>query len=162
MSPQSDGLRVVRLRRTNAPNQAEILYTATLENAGCEHAFEAVIVEWKYHLGMQTSIGLGDVLRPKMSYVVDLPLDVDSWDWDSAPVSHRTPLNPTFIIAASPSVGISSANFELQLHYSFVGRIDWHPQYDWDIIFSVHLEAGASTRFPLIPKTSWRERDVED
>lgn len=142
--------------RTDTKNNSDIYYDVQLRNARKSQVrFSSLCVEWTYDPGWQSSIGLGDILVAARPYVVNLELEVDAWHGRNDPLREVTALEPELVIQPR-EVG----SFPLQLHYTFVGRIDWHPQFNWDITFRLFLTAKQDQEtFDLVGMQSWRHNE---
>jgi hypothetical protein len=147
-----DDVVVEDVVRSAADDRSNLFLDVRLRNTtDVTRHFRSLVTVWMYWRGVQSSVGYGDILTAARTYVVDLPLDVDSWGQADGPRRETTPLVPPVVLPGDEDIEMN-----IQMHYSFVGRIDWHPQSDWDIRFKLLLVDDTDRQVALLPFTSWR------
>jgi hypothetical protein len=156
-----NAITVDTLLRTN--DRGSIVFDFRLVNKlDREVRLNGAVVNWTYRGGMQESIGHGDIFEPTSEINIDLPLDVDEWGWlnEGSPKVHETPIDPPLLVPGGTQDRPAYKPLQIKIHYTFTGRIDWHPCSDWDIFFSITLKAIDGHGIEVLPGAQWRSSQV--
>jgi hypothetical protein len=114
--------------------------------------------EWRYHKGYLASIAQGIPLIPNSRYSIQFQIDV----LDDSIKSLTETLYPSILMPPSNQDGPSIFTFRLDILYSFIGRLDYHPCSDWNIEFSVAMLADDGNRCSILAKQYWRVKQYEE
>jgi hypothetical protein len=109
-------------------------------------------VEWSYFCGLLNAIDYGTVVKPIEKYSINLPIDPNNADNRSK----RLPMYPPIIMPPRNSSGPSVVGLRLELTWEFEGRMNYHPNSDWDIIFTVYILGERDTGIIVFEDYSWR------
>jgi hypothetical protein len=109
----------------------------------------------RYYRGMLCSVDEGRALEPLAKYVIEFRINIEL----GGGVHERQLIYPTLVLPPRNDSGPSLTTFRLQLHYSLVGRISWHPNADWAIHYDVACVLDNGDRLPLFHDRSWRRDD---
>jgi len=153
-SPSTAHLKVVRILRDKAATRKDEplqIYDLLIENKSAQPAtllgFHA---RWKYERGLLAAIEGVIPLKVNTEDLIEFPIDVESMAVQDKRYDAHVP------IRLEPR---SQAVIRLTLHYYFVGELNYHPNPDWDLIFSVDLVDDYDSESPIWREQSWKGAD---
>jgi len=147
-------LVVRRVLAGQPKDAASKVFDVTLANNSASQLILSYFdVEWRYHAGYLTSIGRGDLLTPLAKYIVKLPINTE----DETLHRMSVPVYPPIILPPRNADGPSVVTFRLQLHYYFQGRLDYHPQFDWNIRYRLSVRDDEGNQAEVLTAGGWRE-----
>jgi hypothetical protein len=135
------------------PDAASCVFDITVSNASAEQIILTEFdVRWRYWNGNLYGGGRGATLTPIAAYLISLAIDTDT----GAEQHGAEVLYPPLALPPVNESGPSLTTLRLQLHYHHVGRIDWHPTADWNLVFSVAIRDDRDRLLPVFSDLSWR------
>lgn len=128
-------------------------FDLTLSNSGATQVvFTKFALKWRYRQGSLASPDHGEALIPTQAYTIDLPVSSKS----EALQRKRQLIYPSLLLPPANASGPSIMTIRLQLHYTLVGEVQYHPCADWDIQFELALANVEGEQVIILPWQSWR------
>ena len=147
-------LKVQRILEGQAPDSASRVFDIVLANrSNVQIMLTKFEIHWRYHHGMLSAVDHGVALKPVANYIIEFPVDPDLDDQQEKIET----IYPVIIIPPQNESGPSITTFRIQLHYYFSGRIDWHPCFDWNILFSLAIIDNGGNKVQLFSNSYWRQ-----
>ena len=152
-STSNSHLTLKRLLEGQSENKASRIFEIVISNSSDEQIIlKEFLIEWRYYHGMLMSVAQGATLKPVAQYLIKLPIDTDKSDLNS----RVDAIYPPIVLPPRNESGPSLTTFQLQLHYYFSGRLNYHPCCDWNIIFDIALRCDKSEELSLFSEERWR------
>jgi hypothetical protein len=149
----NDSLSVFEILQGKSESAQDLIFDIYLKNSSKEEKIlRKFIVDYRYQRGSLSSIDYGTLLKPVAEYIIDIPIDI----YNGSKKNLVKPVYPMLLIDSKDSESKGLASFRLQLHYSFVGSINYHPCYNWNIIFSLKISYGEHDTLTIFEKKGWK------
>ncbi|MFN0131633.1 MAG: hypothetical protein ACKVW3_03735 [Phycisphaerales bacterium] len=146
-------IRLFRESSESVPKQRQI-FDVTIANAS-RSAFlpKDFIIYYKYENGFQMSIDNSRSLSAVDVYYVKMDIDTDK---DGLEMTKTVPVYPSVIVGPGSSSDPGLLTIRLTVDYSLTGRLKYHPNFDWNILYHVEATDDAGRRVILVPERRWR------
>ena len=134
-------------------------YDVILSNAGSEQRIlTSFKVRWLYRMGIQSAIDHGEAVKPIEKYSILLPINTDE--------AHRlfeksSDMYPPIVLPPQNASGPSVVSIRLEVLYAFQGRLNYHPNHDWNIFYEVWVQDDSHEELRILSR-SWRGGDAPD
>lgn len=152
-APGGSLLTVKRLLEGKSDNEANRIFEIVISNSSRNQVIlNDFIVKWQYYKGTLRSIAYGAPLKPVAQYLIKLPIDTDNGEWNSKTES----IYPPIVLPPRNESGPSLTTFQFQLHYYFSGRLQYHPSYNWNIMYDLALRIDRSSELSVFSQARWR------
>jgi hypothetical protein len=115
-------------------------------------------VRWFYKKGVLSAIGQGIVLKPQEKYSVMIPVDTDK---AGRVFEENVPMSPPILLPPKNGDGPSVATIRLEVLYQLTGRLNYHPNDDWDLYYQVILEDDHGDNLQLLSRSWRRDKNVD-
>lgn len=149
----TNGLTIKQVISGKPPDAASKIFDVTISNSSTNQTIvNKFEITWRYKNGVLSAVDHGAPLVPVAKYVLEIQIDPDTDEIKKA----SEVMYPSLVLPPGNESGPSLTTFRLQIHYKFTGRINWHPNDDWDIAIEVACLSDANQKIILIPASSWR------
>jgi hypothetical protein len=157
-SCSTSGLEVRQILEGYSPHKQRRIFDVTVANMSTKQLLLTKFeINWTYSCGFLRSIERGTLLVPITTYVLEMPVDTD----DETPKSKTESAYPSIVMPPANRDGPSLTTVRIHVQYSFSGRLDYHPQDDWNIFFNVTLLADTGARLEIFSNYGWRVTEYE-
>jgi hypothetical protein len=149
-------LEVIDILELPKPDVSSKIYEITIANNANERIIlKNLNINWKYIRGDQCSISQSIPINSIAEYIMDIPLDINNEEIQSLNIR----MQPMIVIPHKDDYGPGIVQFKIQIHYHFCGHINYHPNFNWDIVFSLDIVDDKSRKFNLFYGNRWREEE---
>lgn len=153
------GLEIKQIVEGFTRDNERRIFDVTIANVSNEQLVLTTFeVDWQYYNGWLLSIDYGHFLVPTSTYLIELPIDPH----DISRKSKKELIYPAIVMPPRNSSGPSITTFRLEVLYYFSGRLDYHPNSDWNFSFSVAVLTDVGRRCDLFSNCRWRVREYEE
>jgi hypothetical protein len=150
----TSGLRLRAVYEGDSKDKQMKRFDVLLSNAGGQQLLVSKLrVRWLYEKGFLSAIERGEAIRPVAKYSVTLPIDTDQ---AGKLFEKSIDLYPPIAMPPGTDSNPSVVSFRLEVLYSFAGRLSYHPNSDWSLLYDITVQDDLGGNVKVL-SMSWRK-----
>ncbi len=116
--------------------------------------FENFVTRAMYRRGGLASVDTPSIVRPEAGYLVEVPIDIDKDAGTFKTITQA--IEPGIILKPGTLNDPARVTVRVTLALQLVGRMTWHPNPDWDLLYSLQMK-HVDDVLTVFPERSWRQ-----